>query len=532
MALAGLKRWLGWRGEKPNAVPPRAEKTRARTVYGSADRPNTLTEKQADHSKQVNETLRMSMMGQGPGWWASDHAEEAQHFTSWNYCAIHSKAKQAAQASIRVFKRTPKKPDDTTRTKSSAHDQQEYDRTPLPPANDLVRLLEKPNPRWSGALWRYQIIQQLDLTGSALLWKVRDRGGKLSELWVIPTALARPQMPSASYPLGAYWVTATGLFTLTGGLAPIPSGSSVGAAAGILIDARDMHPIRWPHAILMADGQSPLNAGSVQTDLAEEIDQAAWAAMNNVVDPSVILSINGTQQVDAPELDRIEEMIKANRGGSAGRGKIWIIQDCKPEQVHRSPAELDYKDSRTQARDGVLSIQGMPGVACGMPSDTGTYSAYYVQLKQAIELTIQPELDLIASELTRLLHEESGDESLEVQISAKSFDDPEVMDRRLGVMIQAGNAVTVKEFRAQIGLPPFGDERDDEFVGVRKSLREQVEDDSNPDLPGVQVGEGDAGNDASDESSTGVKKKPAGPSVRDKMYQHLLNGFHVGAGVN
>ena len=44
------------------------------------------------------------------------HAEEAQHFTSWNYCAIHSKGKQAAQPQQQTAQTTivvPSPPQDT-----------------------------------------------------------------------------------------------------------------------------------------------------------------------------------------------------------------------------------------------------------------------------------------------------------------------------------------------------------------------------------------------------------------------------------
>lgn len=511
-----LRSWLADDATLPKTGPAFA----GRTIYGSLPERETLTEKQAKYT-EANEVLKKSLMGIGPGWWSSDHAEEATHFTSWNYCAIHAKAKQAAQATMRVYRRKKKKGNGELVEKQTGPDQPEPDREPLE-NHPAAKLLEKPNPRWPRSIFMYQISQQLNLTGSALPWINLDRIGRPAELWVIPTALARPQMPSAQMPEGAYWVTATGLFTMTGN---VPTALGVGAMAGLTIDARDVQPIRWPHPVLLADGQSPLAAGSVQIDLAEEIDQAAWAVMHNSVDPSVVLSLDPSMQVDEAELNRIEAMIEAKRGGTGGKGKHWIIQGCTPAQVHRSPSELDYANSRPQCRDGVLAIQGTPAIAAGIPSDTGTYSAYYVSLKQFIELCVQPELDMIAAEFTRMIQRLYDDDALEVEITAKSFDDPEVIDRRLSTAATAGNLMTVKEARALLNLPPFNDERDDEFFGQKVSVRATVEDDTDPGLPGVQIGE----NEEADDSDTGTKKKPdlraRGVGMTKKMNAFMLNGY-------
>lgn len=480
MALISPLRWAqrqlnSWLGDPA----PQAKRNpfAGRTIDGlRGEERKTLTEKQQTFRKdyanpykdsKVNETLRMALMGIGPGWWVSDHAEEAQHFTGWNYAAIHAKAKQAMMATARVYRKVPKKEtknilplvplqypetedDKAPKKKSAANpDQAEYDRVPLDEDHPASKLLRKPNPRWMAGIWRYMIIQQMDLTGTALLWKVRDQKGDIAELWVIPYALARPQAPTAQMPEGAYWVTATGLFTITGGF---PTALGVGAMAGLTIDARDTHVIGWPHAVLQADRQSPVAAMSVQIDLAEETDQAAWAVMNNAVDPSTILKLDANMQVDNAQLDAIEAKVNANRAGMGNKGKFWVIQGCEAQNVGRAASELDYADSRPEVRNGVLAGHGVAPIFCGI-TEAGSYSAFFAALTQTIEVTVQPELDLVAGELTRLIQKEFEEDDLEVIITAKSFNDPEVTESRRKTNILA-RSVTINEDRKMMGLEP------------------------------------------------------------------------------
>lgn len=549
-------------------ITPPPTPHRSRTIYGDGDStPQNLTAKQAAFrarqgqnvaaSEAANENLRLSLMGLSAGWWASDHAEEAQHFTGWNYCAIHSKAKQAMQATVKVCRRIPQdkgtmpKPAlSGVRQKSSTNpDQPEYDLEPLPPTHPACKLLAKPNPRWSANLFWYMLSQQCNLTGSALIWTVRDRVGRPAELWIVPTALTRPQMPTQAMPEGAYWVTATGLFTMTGGY---PAAYGVGALAGITIDARDIHPVRWPHPYLLADGMSPLAAGSVQIDLAEEIDQAAWAVLHNEVDPSLLISLDPTMQTDVQEMDRVEATINARRAGTNNKGKVMVMQGASIAQVHRTPSELDYSNSRAQTRDGVLAIHSVSPIFCGI-AEAGSQAAYFTSLKQSIELSVQPELDLAAGELTRLIQKLFKDDTIEVVITAKSFDDPDVLERKRQTNVSA-KSVTINEDRALSGLPPvpWGDLQVGTQVDAGKINPDYTapKPEAPPGFAGqpAQVGNGndeidDAAEsgqpDAADESSTGMRKPEltgirTGKSksgempraIRERLDSCMLNGFH------
>jgi hypothetical protein len=222
--------------------------------------------------------------------------------------------------------------------------------------------------------------------------------------------------------------------------------------AGLTIDARDIHPIRWPHAVLLSDAQSPLAAGDRQIDMAEEIDDAAWSVLHNSVSPSLLLSLDAQMQCDEAELRRVEEVLNANRGGTANAGRIMLVQGVKVEQTTRTIPELDYQNSRQDARNAVYSIQGVNDGFCGT-GGAGGYSDLVAKVKQTTELTIQPDIDLIAGELTRLFQEEFDDDTLEVVGTARAMDDPDVLDRKRNTCI-AAKSITVNEDRKLQGLAP------------------------------------------------------------------------------
>src|SRR5579863_6752175 len=157
-------------------------------------------------------------LGQGhPGAWASDHREETQHVTGWNYVAIKAKGIQAMQATVSGFcdadppaaksRRASirKSFGSYARYKTLYGDESDTSRE-LPASHALVRLLKRPNSHQSGANFRYEQIQQLESTGTCLVWNVPNRLGLTIERFVIPTAMATPTPPMPNLPHGGWRV--------------------------------------------------------------------------------------------------------------------------------------------------------------------------------------------------------------------------------------------------------------------------------------------------------------------------------------
>lgn len=387
--------------------------------------------------------IRQAMAQGQPGQWASDHSAESRRFTGWHYVAIHAKAKQAAAAVCEVFVAPGAMVGELRRS----HDQEiTAGTTPLPAGHRLVRLLRRPNPWQAGASLRYEIAQQLDLTGTALIAKVRNRAGLPVELYVVPTASARPLAACAEHPRGGWQIERSARSS------GMESNGGYAALTGTVVEPADMLAIRWPHPLFKGDGQGAVSAGALWSDTAAQLDQSRWSHLRNGAVPSLLIAPGADYQPDPAEIDRVLSAIENRFAGPGNAGKSMVLPPgATVTPLQSSAQEMGYLEAFTQLRDATLALHGTPGVAAGI-TDGGSYAAFYAALQQFITLTVQPMLTLMAEELSEQLAVEFG-EGLIVSLTAASVDDPELLERRLATDL-AARAITKNELRALRGLEP------------------------------------------------------------------------------
>lgn len=378
---------------------------------------------------QRRSLIRRALAGDTPGIWASDHYEESTRVTGWTFCAVRSLALQFAQSKPHANKAA------------------------------TLRLLNQPNPGQAGALFRYAAGQQLQTTGTAYIWTVRNGLGEPVEQYVLPTGLTRAQAPSAEFPAGSYRVNPlnnlAGATTPDGWTPNTPSQTLL--YQGAEINADDVRAVRWPHPLYSTDGLSPLAAGALTIDLAEQIERARWYAMRNAATPGLVLKLNG-QTLHDDEQAQLEDEIAARNSSPHNARRNLLLPEGVDYDLHEHERELDYVGSHTQARDATLALHGTPPVAIGV-TEAGSYAAFYASMLQYVELTVQPALDLLGGELSAILDDE-------VRLTARRIDDPDVTERKLENDVRAG-AITVNEYRAKRGYPPvpWGNEP----IGVRRT---------------------------------------------------------------
>lgn len=464
--------------------------------------------------------LRGALRHGQAGGWASDHIAESEHFTGWNYVAIRALCLQAAQATCNVY-------DDTEdaltrdrrktyrahhremtwgnrRMKSQSYSEEEGGK-PLPLSHPLVKLLRKPNPTQSGASYRYEVIQQLQLTATALIWKVkRLRGDYTVERYVIPTACAMPVPPQHGLPRGGFRI-----LPMTRSMSYDGEALSTGwrHAIGRTIPLEEFIVIRWPHPIFKDDGMSPLSAGSVWIDTSEQVDKTRWNHLRRGIDPSVFISPPDGWDGDEQELRDVQLRLQKEYGGADNAGKAFVVTG-EATPVTTTPKNMAYSDAGSQLRDCILALHGTPPVAAGI-TEAGAYAALYASLKQFSLLTVQPTLDYLADEETEQQACEFG-ETLVVEYEAKSIDDPTLQEEQLANDLSA-KAMTKKEWRALRGRPPFGDERDDELIGegAQPEMGMMPGMPGQPGMPGMPGASG--ASEKNDETSTGLPgvKRPS-----------------------
>lgn len=423
--------------------------------------PRKAAETEPITKSAIASAIRAALSGSAPGAWASDHLAESQRLTGFHYCAIHAKAKQCAAANIEVFEDRGEQRSQKSRLKSHGQEIPEH-LVPLGEGSALVRLLSRPHPGCSASTFLYDIAQQHDMTGSALIVKVRNRAGLPVELYVIPTGAVQGMPPTPQYPNGFYQVG----HNLVGSLWRDSQGFTelrgYQALSGAIIPPEDMIVIRWPHPILRDDGYGPITAGALWSDTALQVDQSRWSHLKNGINPSFGVTVDGdvTQQQINDALKGLDQ----NYAGSHNVGRPFVMPKGREiVPLSTTPAEMDYIGAFTQLRDAILALHGTPGVAAGI-TDGGSYAAFYAALKQFVTLTVQPLLDLIAGELLEQLAVEfEGDgRHYVIWLTAAAIDDPEVLERRLQTDI-AARAIKKFEVRALRGLGRT--EGDEEWAG-------------------------------------------------------------------
>ncbi len=438
---------------------------------------------------------RPFLAGQAPGLWSANHLAEASQVTGWNFVAIRTMARMAASAETSVHElvnarlerrqlrsqlrfslaigdrrginRLRKR---LLTLKASAPTAQgtKQERRPVGHDDPLLNLLQHPNPNWSGSILRYQAIQQLAATGTAILWVVKNKLGIPAELYVVPTGLCIPRQPSEEFPQGSYWITPLSSW----GLAPLNQDGWVTGAMGSAlltgaeIDARDVKPVRWPHPLYLSDGLSTPSAITMWIDVSNEMDRSCWYGLQNTERPGMVFTQDPEIDPDPADKDQFRDDLAAEHAGTPNTGKHLLLpKGILSTDRGRLPAEMDYQNGRPAYRDAVLAAHGVSPVAAGIVG-AGSYSQFWAAIKQTTEIAVQPMLDLLGEDMTELLGRCWIEARREVTFKARAIDDPQLLENRLATDTRAGNVLLVKEYRAMRGQQPFGDERDNAFAGA------------------------------------------------------------------
>lgn len=439
-------------------------------VSGSAPKraPRTAVQKSSGMS-----VIRAALSSGQPGQWSSDHRAESEKFTGSDYIAIHAIAMQASQASVCVYDDSaPNRTMKRASLRKSFGSLAKYRRLvksygaddatdPLPETHPLVKLLCRPSPKQSGALFRYEQLLQLRLTGTILIWNVPNRLGQTCERYVVPTGVALPRPPAPGLPEGGWYVQPA--LASRYAQARDPEGfvenRGFSACIGKVIPSEQVQVIRLPHPLWKDDGQSPVAASALWKDSADMVDRARWGQLKRGADSSLIVSLDKEFQVEQSDLDRIKAKLQKEYGGVENAGAIIVMSGgATAMPTTTNPKDMAYDLGFTQIQNATLAIHGVPGMAAGIVSATGR-EGLYAPLLQFSLLTIQPLLSILAEEDTINLAPQFGD-NLTVEMEAASIDDPEVLERELTNDASMG-VRTINEVRSIRGLPPvsWGEER-------------------------------------------------------------------------
>lgn len=450
---------------------------------------------------------RPYLSGEAPGYWASDHyLESLAACKGWQFVAIRTVARMCSQGELSVHEvGTPREKYRRARRAlrmacllGDRHEERWWrgacrrlrrecrraerlaekaaeptvsgakpQRHPVSPEHPLLRLLQKPNVGQSLSTMLFQLAQQISATGTGYVWCVRNEAGVPVELYVPPTALMAPRPPRQQFPAGSYYLSPASTLGMAAEWAPGLLGGAM--STGYEIDARDVKAIRWPHLLHLSDGLSPLAACALWADVSNQLDVSNWSLLQNGERPGMVWKwVLGFPEPDEADVSRFREDLRQDFSGTANTGK-HLLPPPGLEAAPRAntPAEMDFAGGRKDYRDANLASHGVTPISAGV-SEGGNYSANYAAEQLTTEKTIQPLLSLIADELGEFLGGEWDGPRCEAMLTARSVNDPTLLEQRLKTDIQAGNVLTVNEYRAQRGLPPLPPGKGGEkFAGER-----------------------------------------------------------------
>lgn len=395
--------------------------------------------------------LELAMAQQQLGNWSSDHRREGTLLRGWNHVAITPICKMAARATVSIRKAS-----------GEGNRAEDDDRgLALPQSHELYRLVTNPNPWSTGALYRWEVVQQLHLHGQAIVWRVRDQRTQRTKYRIcIPVGLTEP------FPAGRYKEFPAGGITVR----PIESveyqrfmlETNYGAlrfVSGRMVGIDDLILYRYPHAFLRSDGHSPTFAAAEWIELSQSIDAqrakdiASGSGQKVLVTPPTdanasVTELNAFQRMMNDRLKSDDKLIAASHGAST--------------LLSLNAEEMGYGQAFEQLQDAILAVHGTSKAAAGL-QDQMTYGALAAAMDAFNVIAVQPDLDIIADEDTATIGAEYG-EGITIAYKAPEITNPELEENKLLNDVTAG-AITVGEYRERRGMKRYGDERDNLVAG-------------------------------------------------------------------
>jgi HK97 family phage portal protein len=261
----------------------------------------------------------------------------------------------------------------------------------------VLRLLERPNPYFSGVLQWIATIVDLFTTGDAYWLKIRNGPGseaRVVELWWIPKRMLRP-----------YWEPGSGRFI---------------DYYIYTVDAVE-YKIPTYNVVHFRDGIDPLNPRCGLSKLASlfrEIftdDEAAnftAVLLKNFAVPGVIISPSNTGgAIGKADPEAVKKKYIETFGGDE-RGNVMALSAPTDVKVLSwSPEQLNLKELRRIPEERITAVLGVSAIVAGLGAglDRSTFTNFGEARRAAYQESIVPLQRLIAADLEVQLLDDFAD---------------------------------------------------------------------------------------------------------------------------
>jgi HK97 family phage portal protein len=309
----------------------------------------------------------------------------------------------------------------------------------------VLDLLSEPNDVDSETELVQVWVMRWVLGGKSFIWKWRSSGGRVGQLWPVPTSWVKIKPGN----------TAKGEALIKG------YKLRQGRGQEITVEPRDMFYTRFPDPESIYDGLGPLQAASRGYQLDDELGRYLVEMLVNTPVPGVAWPLPvGTQ---AEELRAIRAQIE-DRVGRGKRGSISFYPagmeggaDAKPTQ-YAPLADLDMPGLESLSESRICAAFGVPPAVVQLRVGMNpTYSNYQEARQSFYKETMRPLWWVAGEALTRGLLRAEGERQLRLRFDIGEI--PELQEDMTAVEARVGSGLTRggltrNEYREALDLEP------------------------------------------------------------------------------
>lgn len=297
----------------------------------------------------------------------------------------------------------------------------------------ILDLLYKPNPfQTKTEFWETTIIN-LKCTGDAYWLKIRNKGGKVVELWNmrpdLVTITSDPELFIKNYKFQK------------------EDGTTV------TLEKDDVVHFKYPNPLSQFFGLSPIQSAARRIQTEEFATQYQRNFFINSARPDALIK-NKASTLTAQQTDDLREGWNKKYKGLTNSSKIAILHgDLEYQQISLSQREMDYIESMKFTRDDILAAFKVPKPIVAIVDDVNranSETAMFIFLSETVKPEVQRIVEKINEELVYV------DFGTEFYID---FEDPTPENRELKLKeYQQGllsNYLLINEVRQMEGLEPI-----------------------------------------------------------------------------
>lgn len=255
--------------------------------------------------------------------------------------------------------------------------------------HDLIRLLHRPNPYYTGKLLWQATAMDYYISGNAYWLKLRNRRGRgvPVQLWWVPSTMIEPKAPDNEDP-------------------------------SIFIDYYDYRPNGTQIRLSPADvvhfrfgidgdnqrlGRSPMKSVLREVFTDDEAANYTAALLKNMGVPGIVISPKEGGQ-SGPSVEDVKDTktyMKTQFSGDK-RGEPLVLSGPTDVQAFGfSPEQMNLKDLRRVPEERVTAVLGIPAIVCGLGAglDRSTFANFSEARKAAYESNTIPAQEVMAEDI-------------------------------------------------------------------------------------------------------------------------------------